>query len=161
MSALNVRQANHEDLEEIYLMGSDAWSEGVSIASYLDGCRNSAKYRQGKWHVLSVNGKLVASLITYENCFRLPEGFHGVGSVATSIDARRCGYASALIRAVASELEDAGSAGIFLFSDIDPNFYQALGFEVIGDQKSTGSTHCMLQVFQESGGLQYAVPSYF
>lgn len=161
MSVLNVRQANHEDLEEIYLMGRDAWSEGASIESYLDGCRNSVKYRQGKWYVLSINGKLVASLITYQYCFDLPDGFHGVGSVATSIDARRCGYASILVRAVSSELEDAGSAGIFLFSDIDPVFYQALGFEVIGDQKSMGNTHCMVQAFHKSGAIQYAEPSYF
>jgi predicted acetyltransferase len=161
VSALIVRQANLEDLEEIFLMGSDAWNEGSSIESYLDGCWNSAKYRAGKWYVLSLNDKLVSSLIVYESCFDLAEGFHGIGSVATDIDSRRCGYASNLVSAVSSELKDAGSAGIFLFSDVNPDFYKALGFEIIRGQRSEGNTHCMLLAFQESKGLNHVGPSYF
>ena len=109
---MRVRKAIPEDFEGIFLMGSDAWGEDTPLESYLNDCRSSEKYQLGQWYVLSVEERLVSSLIVYENCFNIPEGWRGIGSVATDSECRRQGYASELIHTVSSELKHAGASGI-------------------------------------------------
>ncbi len=158
---MRVRKAIPENFEGIFLMGSDVWRGDAPLKSYLDDCRNSEKYRLGQWYVLSVEERLVSSLIVYENCFNIPEGWCGMGSVATDSECRRHGYASELVHTVSSELKQAGASGIFLFSDINAEFYEALGFEITKGQSSTETPLCMRLTFQKEEYPQSTVPSYF
>ena len=150
-----------EDFEGIYLMGRDMWGEDTPLERYLNDCRSSEKYRLGQWYVLSIEERLVSSLIVYENCFNIPEGWRGIGSVATDSECRRHGYAAELVRTVSSGLKQAGAFGIFLFSDVNPEFYEALGFEITKGQSSTETPLCMRLTFQKKDYPQSAVPSYF
>lgn len=49
-------------------------------------------------------------------------------SLWTPPSGRGCGYASALVRAVAAAAARAGASSVILFSDIGPAFYEFLGF---------------------------------
>lgn len=158
---MTIRRAELEEYDQIYLMGSDVWSEGESLESYLEGCRDSDKYRMGRWFVLSIDGELNSSLIVYEKCFGLPDGFHGIGSVATVPQARKRGHASNLVRGVCEELRKSGSTGVFLHSDISQDFYEALGFETLKFSESGQSAQCMLLSFDVKNGQINELPSYF
>jgi hypothetical protein len=57
--AFKVRTAFPNELEEVYMMGFDAWADGASEKDYLDVCRSSTKYQSGKWYVLENVGKAV------------------------------------------------------------------------------------------------------
>lgn len=60
-----VREAQDNEMDQIYLMGFDAWSEGSSKDEYLEKCRNSQKYKKGTWHVLSNSKDLLSSMIRH------------------------------------------------------------------------------------------------
>ena len=137
-----VRPARPDELGRVHLHGRDAWGDGLTEADWLEECRRSAKYAAGTWYALDIGGEPVASLIVYEGRFSLPAGAHGIGSVATSSEARGRGHASALVAGVATRLEAAGSRGIWLFSDIDPGFYARLGF---GAVRAFDDTVCMVR----------------
>ena len=137
-----VRPARPDELDRVHLHGRDAWGDGLTEAAWLEECRGSAKYAAGTWYALDIGDGPVASLIVYEDRFSLPAGTHGIGSVATSPEARGRGHASALVAGVAARLEAAGSRGIWLFSDIDPGFYARLGF---GAVRAFDDTVCMVR----------------
>src|SRR5262249_3516385 len=139
---LVVRTASVEELDAIYAMGVDAWSERESLEAYLAGCRASAKYQRGRWFVLANGAELLSSLIMYS----LGESMAGIGSVATPPALRRRGHASALIRGVVTQLEQGGIDTVFLFSDVAPGIYRRLGFEPLPAplQRKAGSV-CMLR----------------
>lgn len=122
------RRANQEDYNEIFLMGYDVWSDGLIEDEYLKNCNESEKYSQGEWWILQVAGVIVSSLIVYE----LKQHWMGIGSLATTLNARNNGCATSLLTSVVKALT-AAAAGqpIFLYSDINPNFYKKIGFNQI------------------------------
>ena len=140
-----IRRANENELDEIYLMGFDAWSESRPAETYLKACAASAKYREGAWYVLEENGRLSSSLIVYRLTER-GEGAFGLGSIATPRAERRRGRAALLIRGVLDLLDRQGAGTVYLHSDISPAFYERLGFRALpaGLQKSPTSV-CMLK----------------
>jgi predicted acetyltransferase len=122
---VELRRAHFEELDQIYNMGMDAWSDGASRDQYLKDCLNSSKYKAGKWFVLSDSSNLLSSLIVYDFGSKV----FGIGSIATPREVRRRGYASTLIRLVISDIErNHAEAAIFLYSDIQPEFYEKFGF---------------------------------
>ena len=117
-------------MDDIYLMGYDAWGDGETQAEYLNICSSSPKYARGRWYVLA-NGdeRLVSSLITY----KLAPDVFGLGSIATLPGLRRQGLAARLIEGVLHAMKDEGAKAVFLFSDIDPQYYEKLGFTPLCD----------------------------
>src|SRR5262249_3552849 len=77
-------------------------------------------------------GRLVSALLRYSLLLRqgasAPVRAVGIGAVFTRPSARGRGAASALLRAVMDEGRDLGYAAALLYSDIDPAFYERLGF---------------------------------
>ena len=136
---MRMRPAVTADMDAVYMMGFDAFAEGLAVEVYLAGCRAAPKYRLGRWFVLEVEGQVVSSLICYEGQFGLAARAVGLGSVATAVTARRRGHASALIAAVVAEHRKRGDVdAFFLHSDIDPEMYRKLGFRTVH-----GSETCM------------------
>lgn len=157
----DVRQAKVEEYDQIYLMGFDVWADGNSEEEYLAGCRNSPKYKKGTWFVLSIQGQLVSSLIIYQ----LDEYTVGVGSIATPLDLRGKGYASKLISSIIDTFERKNSEmRFFLYSDINPEFYEKFGFTRIDTnaQRYTTTT-CMVRGESIQGflGDKEKTPEYF
>lgn len=126
-----VRSANVVDMEAIYLMGFDQWGAGQSTEDYLSGCHSSVKYQLGDWYCLQSDGGLMSSLIVYSNQFGLTKGYRGIGSVATHADFRRKGYAETLIKTCIARIANENCQGVFLFSDIQAEYYERFGFAFV------------------------------
>lgn len=153
--SISIRKATSDDLDDIYMMGFDAWGEGLDQEEYLRSCRRSPKYKQGNWYVGCAKDHLIASLIVYEDIFHLPSQSFGIGSVATCPNYRKQGYGSQLVIEISRYLlNDKEGQYVFLHSDIDASFYERMGYSRIGD----GS--CMVK---GKKGDQYngVVPDYF
>jgi ribosomal protein S18 acetylase RimI-like enzyme len=125
MIANKTRRATPTEFDQIYRMGSDVWCEGSEDA-YLASCRDSTKYAHGIWYVLeSYDGELLSSLIVYD----FEEGRYGIGSIATPTSFRKQGHASQLLAEVVRLIEEESpGATLFLYSDIDPSFYEKFEF---------------------------------
>ena len=122
---MQIHSARPSEYDAIYQMGFDTWGDGQPLEVYLDGCRSSPKYQQGSWYVLkNEHGVICSSLIRY----RLGERTCGIGSIATPPQLRKKGFASALVAAALKQFEGEGFQRVFLFSDIDPKFYERFGF---------------------------------
>lgn len=158
---LTVRDASSNELDEVYLMGEDVWSEGTPREQYLEGCRNSPKYQSGIFKVLTDGKNLLSSLITYD----LKDQKIGIGSIATPKSERKKGYGSEITSAVTESCFKSGAKHVFLYSDIDAKFYEKIGFQQLPDsfQKYPGSV-CMVKsnqndkIWEEVG---FEPPPYF
>ncbi len=153
-----MRAADPADMDAVYMMGFDAFAEGLAVEAYLAGCRAAPKYRLGRWYVLEVEGRTVSSLICYEGHFGLAARAVGIGSVATEVGARRRGYAAALIKAVVAAYRARGDVDAFyLHADVDPEIYRRLGFRTLH-----GSEACMALAADEAVfGVGFVGPRYF
>jgi GNAT superfamily N-acetyltransferase len=114
---------------------AELWASGRSFERYVEQTLEIAQSSYGKraYRTLGLydGDALVASFKRYERKVRMPA--HrlravGIGAVFTPAQFRGRGYASAML---ASALDDAKAGGFdlaYLFSDIHPQFYKALGF---------------------------------
>lgn len=122
---MKTRKATPEELDQIYMMGFDVWADGNSKSDYLNACRTSPKYLKGSWFVLTNESQLLSSLIVYD----FGNNIFGIGSISTPLPSRQKGYASELISNVILEIEQKHPAAIlFLYSDIQPEFYEKFNF---------------------------------
>jgi len=154
---MEIRKPRKEELHSIYLMGFDVWSEGLSEEDYVNACMASQNYQDGTWYVLAKGNELVASLILYESQFNIPEKFCGIGSVATAMQHRKQGYSSQLVNGICDILEQSGYSGVYLHSDIDPEFYQRLGFVLVAKENA----RCMVRMFGSAKVPEDVIPAYF
>ncbi|MDN3612501.1 GNAT family N-acetyltransferase [Vibrio ostreicida] len=152
---MRLRKAEANELDVIYSMGVDTWSGGLSLQAYLTSCRNSEKYAAGIWYVLVDKDQVVSSLIVYSRMFDLREGCFGLGSVATPLELRRKGYASKLVNRIKAELFSKHACkALYLYSDIDQEFYRKLGFVSIQD------SDCMIYS-KDQALFDGSLPAYF
>lgn len=138
-----VRDATEKDLESIFMMGFDVWSDGSTSQEYLDSCFNSEKYKRGQWKVLTDGQRLLSSLIIYP----LNKSWFGIGSIATPVKLRNQGWGSKITLEVSKQLESsARTQAIFLFADIKPEFYRNLEFVPLPSEfQEYQSSTCMLR----------------
>lgn len=156
-----VRTAHPAELDEVYMMGYDAWAGDLEKTHYVEHCRCSEHYRRGIWYVLTAGELTPASLIVYREAFRLPIGCYGVGSVATIPAHRRQGYGSALVAEVTRRLGDAGARGVFLFSEVGERFYADLGYRRTGNDLNARGGVCMVHSFEDPAPFLGYCPDYF
>ncbi|MFN7906111.1 MAG: GNAT family N-acetyltransferase [Pseudobdellovibrionaceae bacterium] len=137
------RKATSDEMDQIYMMGFDVWSDGSTQAEYLAGCRASLKYKSGTWYVLESSDQLVCSLITYN----LGLNEIGIGSIATPIHFRKRGYASTLIKKVIDDLDVVlDMPTYFLYADISPKFYERFGFAIVPSElQKYKESSCMIR----------------
>ena len=145
-----LRGANHHDMDDIYLLGLDAWGDG-DLAAYMAGCRGSAKYQRGSWYVLEHDGQIVSAII----CYSLPTiaqlTIIGLGSLATRPDQRQKGYASTLLNAIMAHYQRQQHTDVFmLFDETGGHFYQRAGFQRLpahlqSQHGASGMIHCREQ----------------
>jgi len=153
---MKLRTPFMSEMNSIYMMGFDVWSDGESVDDYLKGCNSSNKYKQGQWYCLERKNEVVSSLISYDNCFGLAEKYYGLGSVATQPSQRGKGYASSLIQQYVDLLNADSAAGVFLFSDINPSIYAKLGFNLVEGYEEQG-----LMSLNLNGRMIIKFPDYF
>lgn len=148
------------ELESVYLMGADVWAN-ASLPEYLLACENSAKYRRGVWYVLvDESGALVSSLIVY----RFSEGHFGIGSLATGANFRNRGHGSRLVLDVLRIIDEEFFGDcVFLYADIQLQFYERFGFVVLPKTLQKHSvSKCMVRLKTVDLALDaISVPDYF
>ncbi|HRK02985.1 MAG TPA: GNAT family N-acetyltransferase [Oligoflexia bacterium] len=129
---MRVRKAVENELNEVFLMGYDAWGASLPIDMYLDSCAASYKYKQGEFYILENEaGKLLSSCIVYPLMKFggiVSECAVGIGSLVTAPEDRHKGYATALLAALMGTLEERGIDAFFIHSDIPTKIYEKLGF---------------------------------
>ena len=125
------------DMDHIYRMGMDVWSDDLSEEQYLNECRNSEKYQLGRWYCLESSNSPASSLIIYKNCFKLQNKFAGFGSISTAPQHRCKGYASKLINECVQILSLEGCSGIYLHCETDSSIYKRLGFHYVSSSEKT------------------------
>jgi N-acetylglutamate synthase-like GNAT family acetyltransferase len=154
----HIRLARPDDMNSIFMMGFDQWSEGKDEGSYLAECRASRKYAEGQWRVLADRGELLSSLITY----RFSKTTMGIGSIATPPSLRHRGHASRLVSGVVADLErEEHARTIFLFSDIAPSFYLRFGFTALPpEQQTSPKSVCMIRRSAPKARVP-KIPAYF
>jgi N-acetylglutamate synthase-like GNAT family acetyltransferase len=155
---MKIRKANHDEMNDIYMMGFDVWSGGMTKESYIESCSNSPKYKEGTWWLIeSNNSELLCSLIVYQ----FESSIFGIGSIATPVKFRRKGYASNLVNKVCTDLEQTNKAkAIFLYSDIKPDFYESLKFVKLKEELQLyDSSICMIRSSISAAELE--IPKYF
>ncbi len=155
-----IRKPHAEEFDEIYKMGFDVWADGSSLENYLEECRTSPKYRQGEWFVLERNRALLSSLLVHS----FADNVYGIGSIATPVDQRKKGYASALIKSVLNDLQKNRSSKVtYLYSDINPEFYQRFGFKILPPplQKYKTTTCMVCLTDSEINFSKLSPPPYF
>ena len=143
LNEIKATKASTDEYEEIYMMGYDVWGDGATKIDYLNLCRDLSKYKKGQWYVLKDGDLLLSSLIVY----KLSENTFGIGSISTPIFLRKKGFASKLISQVIELLKnDFNAYAIFLYSDIEPEFYEKFGFEKLPQSyQRYKTTTCMVR----------------
>lgn len=154
------RRAAQSEYDQIFMMGFDVWAEGAED-EYLAACRTSPKYARGNWHVLeNENRALISSLIVY----KLGPDEYGIGSIATAKALRKQGHVSRLISDVLKQIEEESpTAAIFLYSDIEPDFYERFDFAPVPQiAQRYKNTTCMVRGKHiEKFTDKMATPEYF
>ena len=159
---MNIRSAQETDLNQIYMMGFDVWSGNATVEEYLNSCRDSKKYSQGRWMILEKDGALLSSLIIYD----LNREWAGIGSIATPKELRRQGFAAELISGVIKQLQSSSELStVFLFSDINPAYYNRFGFEALEAKYQSNSDAVLMGLsFTETPAWvaeDFIPPTYF
>lgn len=141
--AYSIRKAHLDELTDIFMMAYDEWSEGKTPEEYLNSCYQSPKYRQGQWWVLDSSDGILCSAIIYN----IKDSTWGLGSLATPPCHRKKGYASRLVSQLCCKLEKfSETTAIFLFSDINPQFYKKQHFTILPEQfQNYKSSICMVR----------------
>ncbi|MBV8066406.1 MAG: GNAT family N-acetyltransferase [Candidatus Eremiobacteraeota bacterium] len=114
------------------------WAGRRSFEEYAAQTLEMARSPYGRRHYRTMglydNGTIVASYKRYERMLHHRErrirGI-GFGAVFTPIEYRGRGYASIMLAAALDQARKNGSEIAFLFSDIRPQFYSALGFTAL------------------------------
>ncbi|WP_373443687.1 GNAT family N-acetyltransferase (plasmid) [Lacticaseibacillus paracasei] len=148
------REALRAEFQQIYMMGYDTWGKDETKEAYLAECQGSTKYQRGTWWVLSDKRTLFSSLIVYN----LEDHCLGIGSVATDPIYRHKGNASLLLKAfIATHSDDK----LLLFSDIDPAFYEKIGFKKVLKGRQPYQETTLMYYPQNVVVKDLQIPNYF
>lgn len=128
---------DHDLLEQVLDQTFSTWNDGLTRRAYGQWNLAQTRTRWGSRHLQRVglveNGRVLASAKRYLLKARLsgaPLDVIGIGAVFTPPDLRGQGLAEALIEAMVADGVTRGCSMALLFSEIGPDYYQRLGFEV-------------------------------
>jgi GNAT superfamily N-acetyltransferase len=109
----------------------DVWSLGLPLAEHVARRENSALHRRARWIVGCLDGRVVAALASHPLRFRLHgRSLAGIGiaSVHTLVEFRGQGFAQRMVRWIEPFERQRGARLSVLFCDIDPRYYERLGY---------------------------------
>ena len=130
-----VQLSTEEYVRDVLPHSAEIWSGGLSFADYAAdfGAVSASGFGRRRFRTLglSVDGDVVSSCKRYQRELRCGERTFraaGIGAVFTPQTARGRGYATAFLGALLDAERAAGTDFAYLFSDIQPAFYERLGF---------------------------------
>jgi len=120
------RQALPQEINFIFSEGYKEWSKHRTFEQY---CSDNAKEdAYGTRYVLDVGNEIVSSLIMLKLKDIAGKKAYGIGSVLTPKIYAGQGYATELLK---NCLQKEEGSFIFLFSDINPEFYKQFKFKIL------------------------------
>ena len=136
------RQARSNETAGLFEEGYKVWSKNRTFEQYC--ADNSKEDALGTRHVIESGGEIVSSIILLKLKDFRGNKVHGIGSVLTPEKHAGKGYATMLIKHCLNTVSK--DALIFLYSDINPQFYARFGFRALPSrfQKKDNSV-CMLR----------------
>jgi len=141
MTAIALREISPEAYaKDVLPLTAEIWSDGRDLSTYAAQTLEVARSPYGKkfYKTLGLfeDHRLVASMKRYERTFLAGAKLKalGIGAVFTPPEYRGRGYASHLIGSVLDAGRKDGFDIAYLFSDIHPAFYAALGFVEISSR---------------------------
>ena len=133
--AITVVPTTGDLLERILDDTFPVWGEGLDRAAYGRYNRAQLAAPWGSTHIRRVaiveNGRLLATAKRYDLTGRIdgrPVRILGLGAVFTPVAERGHGHAGTLLRRLLDEAAAEGFGLALLFSEIDPRYYEHLGF---------------------------------
>lgn len=144
-----IREATEAERTLLFKEAYQIWHKNRTLAEYIHD--NAKEDAFGKRYVIDREGDLVSSLIVLTLEPVLGITTYGLGSVLTPEPHTSKGYAGILLKRCIQQLEKDGEVFIFLFSDINPDFYKKMGFRLLPEhlQKSLTSP-CMVKCGEAS-----------
>jgi GNAT superfamily N-acetyltransferase len=132
---LRCKLANEAERRLAFASVHPDWPHDPDPAIHLERRLASIQHQRAAWFVgLDEAGQLGVSLGVYPITLFGPGGLRpagAIGAVYTPAAARGRGYASALLRHVMAWSAERGVSDWILFSDINPAFYERLGFVTV------------------------------
>jgi len=136
---MTITQAGWTDILTVLRQTHAIWSAGLSKSDYHEYIWRQLNHpwglRNHKIFVMKVNGQVVSSckLYTVELTSRGRQfKLAGLGAIYTFAAHRHRGHACKMIEAMIEQCENNQYDGMILYSDIDPLFYENLGFIPFG-----------------------------
>lgn len=158
------RKANQEEIHLLFEQGYQEWSKNRTFEQYC--IDNSQEDAFGTRYVMEKNGEIVSSTIVLKLDSINGNTVFGIGSVLTPQNHVGNGYATELLRKCINLVcEDTNI--IFLYSDINPSFYEKLDFRILPlklqkYKKSVCMVYCKLEVWNELLNCNIdLIPNYF
>ena len=161
---LIIREAKKEEIPLLFEQGYQAWSKNRTFIQYC--IDNSKEDTFGTRYVMEKNREIVSSMIVLK--FDSFNGNHvyGIGSVLTPKTHVGNGYATRLLRKCVEWVSEDKNI-IFLYSDINPSFYEKLNFSLLPThlqkyEQSPCMVYCNDEVWQKlSNSSIDLIPNYF
>ena len=147
---LLLRAARRSDLPAIYRLLAEAFPEPPHL--FVPQTEQDPTFRFRHARVAVVDNRVVAYVRIFARRMLVrgaPIRAGGIGSVATSPDARRSGYATVLLEDAICQMERAGMAISFLFTGI-PAFYERLGYRIVPEPYFEASRAELITSFDTS-----------
>lgn len=139
---MTIREATAHERMVLFREAYKVWSKKRTFEQY---CADNGKEdAYGTRYVMEQDGKILTSLIL----LRLKEIWgcqvYGFGSVLTLSEHRGKGYATALLKHCIEMIRNEKSI-VFLYSEINPVFYERLGFRALPPHlQHKGTAVCMV-----------------
>jgi predicted acetyltransferase len=123
-----IREAKDHERIELFREAYKVWSKNRTFEQYC--ADNSKEDAFGTRYVLEQDGKILSSLILLKFKDIGECKVYGIGSVLTFAPYRGKGYATALLNHCIESIMDKNTI-VILYSEINPAFYERLGFRVL------------------------------
>jgi predicted acetyltransferase len=137
------RQAKQEEIMELFREGHLAWPRNRTFDQYCND--NGKEDAYGTRYVIEKQGEIVSSLILLNLKSINGCKVYGIGSVLTPSIHKHKGYATELIACCIDQIVDKASM-TFLYSEIDPSFYERFHFRVLpNDLQKDQDSICMVR----------------
>lgn len=140
--SIAVELADSTDIQTVLRQNYKAWNAGLTYDQYVQFLRVQLSQpwsrRNYRYFVArkEKTGPIVSSCKLYTFEFQSRNRVYkvaGIGGVFTAEEARGRGYASDMLEQIVKRAKSENFDAMLLFSDIDPMFYERLGFELLPD----------------------------
>ncbi|MFT5291571.1 MAG: putative N-acetyltransferase YhbS [Planctomycetota bacterium] len=135
MPERTIRRADDpETRAKVFEIGRVTWDASSDPSQFLARMLACPRRHRATGWLVEEEGRPVAGLLAYPLTFSSADGTAidgvGLGAVATMPENRKRGHADALCRKVLEDAEQRGAPLALLFSEIKPEYYARMGFEI-------------------------------